>query len=99
VTRLVDADYSALIRSFEKEEAKTKTNWLGAQHVPEVLSLNTGRIASRGRGRLKPLCASGRFVASAFKNRDGIHKTRDPQNRELRCIGIHKPIEQQSTAI
>ena len=25
------------------------------------------------------------------KHKDGIHKTRDPLNRELRCAGIHRP--------
>ena len=30
------------------------------------------------------------------KHKDGIHKTRDPLNRELRCEGIHQPLKHLS---
>jgi len=92
-------DHSDLIRSFEKKrEKRRKAGW---EHSICLKCFRKRRPNGKPWAWQVPASLRQREVCCFClqKHSDGIHKTRDPQNRELRCMGIHQAPEGASTSI
>jgi hypothetical protein len=92
-------DHSDLIRSFEKKrEKRRKAGW---EHSICLKCFRKRWPNGKPWAWQVPASLRQREVCCFClqKHSDGIHKTRDPQNRELRCMGIHQAPEGASTSI